>query len=312
MKKLWLALTVGTLAFWACSDASSSASATPEEEAVESSSEDAVESSSSSKVEAKSSSEKSKSSSSSKVEAKSSSDKSKTSSSSNIEAKSSSDKQSSSSVTTETSSSQSAPKSSSAKMEEKSSSSQEEVESSSSFYVPFEPPVTQSSSSAVPESSSEEKLEESSSSSAMLESSSSENVPEVKPDSLVDVNKYGYKLGTCGTDDALEIKEKVSAKFAPLPEIIDVVLAYPRGRILTDGQGRYQVWLPDASDYCEVEAEVKMGRNADTLSIAYVFGAGSVAAKCRCFKDHWFDIDAEFADVKFVRFENQLFEMMEK
>lgn len=286
MKRLWFALTVGALAFWACDDSASSASSSDEVSVETSSSEEPPESSSE-KAEAESSvSEKSKakSSSSEKAESKSSSSK--------PDAKSSSAKDD-------------VVASSSSKSDAKSSSAEAGVVASSSSMA------VESSAELTPESSSERVPEEVSSSSVVPQSSS-EAAPADEPDVLVEVNKYGYAIGVCGGDPFdTGVKALAKAKAVDDVSLIEDV-QLKKGYLLDDGNNHYQVMLPEASDYCDVEAIVKMKRDSDTLFISYDFGETGFASKCRCLSDHWFDIDPEYADVKYVSFENELFEIVEK
>lgn len=310
MKRLWFALTVGALAFWACDDSASSASSSDEVSVETSSSEEPPESSSE-KAEAESSvSEKSKAKSSSSVTLSSSEKAESKSSSSKPDAKSSSAKDdvvasSSSKGGSAESSAEPAPKSSSSKSDAKSSSAEAGVVASSSSMA------VESSAELTPESSSE-RVPEQVSSSSVVPQSSSEAAPADEPDVLVEVNKFGYAIGVCGGNPFdTGVKALAKAKAVDDVSLIEDV-QLKKGYLLDDGNNHYQVMLPEASDYCDVEAKVKMKRDSDTLFISYDFGETGFASKCRCLSDHWFDIDPEYADVKYVSFENELFEIVEK
>lgn len=119
---------------------------------------------------------------------------------------------------------------------------------------------------------------------------------EAKLGELVKVNEYGFAIGECGSDQAL---------FAPKAssETFTADVKQPKAYLFTDGDGHYQVMLPEASDYCDVKAKVSFKRDGDTLYIDYVFDENAIMSKCRCMSDHWFNIDAAYVDVKYVVFE---------
>lgn len=100
--------------------------------------------------------------------------------------------------------------------------------------------------------------------------SSSETAPADEPDVLVDVNKYGYAIGMCGSD-AYDTGVKALAKAKTVDDVsVSEVAELKKGFLLEGDGGRYQVWLPEASDYCDVEAKVKMKRDSDTLFISMI------------------------------------------
>lgn len=132
-------------------------------------------------------------------------------------------------------------------------------------------------------------------------------------DVLVKTNEYGFAMGSCSDDDPYDSGLKLQKKAKPAFDALsDEESELRKGYILNDGNGKYQVWLPDASDYCDVMAKVLMKRDGDTLYISYDFSNGGDASKCRCYKDHWFDIDSSYSDVKYIKFEGLAFEVAEK
>ena len=74
----------------------------------------------------------------------------------------------------------------------------------------------------------------------------------------------------------------------------------PKAYILNDGEGHYQVMALKVKDLCLVEADLSTKRSGDTLQIEY--GVIHSETTCSCYSDHWFDIEAENANVKFIRF----------
>lgn len=127
----------------------------------------------------------------------------------------------------------------------------------------------------------------------------------VQPIAMASTNEYGFAIGKCGGNEDDLNQLAMRPMFAP--EDLTVLAAdeseLPKAQILTDGNGKFQVYLPQASDYCEIVAKVKMAREGDALKIDYVFDENTMATKCRCLSDHWFDIDAEYADVKTITFD---------
>ena len=66
---------------------------------------------------------------------------------------------------------------------------------------------------------------------------------------------------------------------------------------LYEESGKYKLMIPKIYDYCGFE-KVKMdvGRYGDTLRIDVT---AMIPTACKCTSDHWFDIDASDADIKF-------------
>ncbi len=116
--------------------------------------------------------------------------------------------------------------------------------------------------------------------------------------------KRGLKLGSC-----------IASSLEPMPmrvaQIVSIAEASsedaPKAYILNDGKGRYQVMALNVNDLCHVDADLLTKRSGDTLQIEYGCreenGECVVAeSPCMCHSDHWFDIEAENANVKFIRF----------
>lgn len=126
----------------------------------------------------------------------------------------------------------------------------------------------------------------------------------VQPAAMASTNEYGFAIGKCGGNEA-DLNQLAKRPMFALEDLTDLTAdesELPKAQILTDGNGKFQVYLPQASDYCEIVAKVKMAREGDALKIDYVFDENTMATKCRCLSDHWFDIDAEYADVKYITF----------
>ncbi len=155
----------------------------------------------------------------------------------------------------------------------------------------------------IPSSSSQQEGADISSSSGKPASSSQQSVSSSSEFSKVFAadTKNGYKLGSClaGLGDE-PILAKPAAKIATLAEATQEET--PEAYMLSDGQGHYQVTLPNISDYCEVTANLSSQLSGDTLEVKYDFNDSSVVTKCICNSDHWFDIEPENKDIKFFRF----------
>ena len=72
----------------------------------------------------------------------------------------------------------------------------------------------------------------------------------------------------------------------------------PKAYLLNDGNGHYQVMALKVRDYCLVEADLLTKRSGDTLQIEYDVHSETT---CTCYSDHWFDIEPENANVKFIQ-----------
>ena len=184
-------------------------------------------------------------------------------------------------------------------------------------------PAPDSSATVDPESSAAVASEPVSSATANPESSATVG-PEPESSAVVEessvsvaiamakTNEYGMALGECTNDDPYAALAKSPSYLSAPEDPSTAQVAAREAYILTDGNGKYQVFLPRVSDYCQVEAKISMERDGDTLKIGYVFGEGAMMTKCLCVTDHWFDIDAAYADVKFVTFSGIEFAVVAK
>lgn len=193
---------------------------------------------------------------------------------------------------------------------EKSSSSGQDVESSSSVgEVP-------SSSQDVEPSSSDGDVEQSSSSVPPQQSSSS--VPPEQSSSSVPPQQSSSSVlpGDFSPRDSVNMKFKncyERNKAAPLnkPALLkegaeDLPLAY----LYHEGD-KYQLMIPKVYDYCGFEKVIMdVGRSGDTLKLDIV---AMLPTACLCTSDHWFDIEARDADVKYfaVKLYNKSLEVYE-
>ena len=189
--------------------------------------------------------------------------------------------------------------------EESSSSEMQKPESSSS--APQSSAQAKSSSSQQPP-----KLSSSSvtTSSASQPSSSSVDHQEASPAFAKDT-KNGFKLGSC-IASALEPQPIRAAQIASLAKASSE--KQPQAYLLNDGNGHYQVMALNVNDLCYVDADLLTKRSGDTLQIEYGCreenGECVVAeSPCMCHSDHWFDIEAENANVKFIRFSGTTYEI---
>lgn len=141
-----------------------------------------------------------------------------------------------------------------------------------------------------------------------------ESSSSTQPSAMAKTNENGFLIGKCGGNEADLRPFAKRTVYTPevLSDVVDDETESPKAQILTDGNGNFQVYLPNASDYCQIEAKVKMAREGDALKIDYVFDENTVATKCRCLSDHWFDIAAEYADVKNITFGGTKFVVVQK
>ena len=60
---------------------------------------------------------------------------------------------------------------------------------------------------------------------------------------------------------------------------------------------KYQVMIPKLDDYCGfADVKLDVNRFGDTLSVDV---KSIIPTKCMCVSDHWFDIEARDADIKY-------------
>ena len=163
----------------------------------------------------------------------------------------------------------------------------------------------QASSSSTPQSSAQAKSSTSqqppklssssvTTSSASQPPSSSAGHQEASPAFAKDT-KNGIKLGSC-IASGLEPQPIRATQIASLAEASSEEL--PKAYILNDGEGHYQVMALKVRDYCLVEADLLTKRSGDTLQIEYDVHSETT---CTCYSDHWFDIEPENANVKFIQ-----------
>ena len=130
-----------------------------------------------------------------------------------------------------------------------------------------------------------------SSSSVTTSSASQEASPAFAKDT-----KNGIKLGSC-IASGLEPLPIRAAQIASIAEASSGEM--PKAYILNDGEGHYQVMALKVRDACLIEADLLTKRSGDTLQIDY--GVVHSETTCSCYSDHWFDIEPENANVKFIQ-----------
>jgi len=180
---------------------------------------------------------------------------------------------------------------------ESSSSEMQSPESSSNTTISGE---NSSSSEQTPKISSSSQQPPVSSSSVTTSSasqppSSSAGTQEASPAFAKDT-KNGFKLGSC-IASGLEPLPIRAAQIASIAEASSEEL--PKAYILNDGEGHYQVMALKVRDACLREADLLTKRSGDTLQIDY--GVVHSETTCSCYSDHWFDIEPENANVKFIQ-----------
>ena len=162
----------------------------------------------------------------------------------------------------------------------------------------------QESSSSTPQSSAQAKSSSSqqpassssvTTSSASQPPSSSAGTQEASPAFAKDT-KNGFKLGSCIASGL----EPLPIRAVPIASLAEASSGeMPKAYILNDGEGHYQVMALNVRDYCLVEADLLTKRSGDTLQIDY--GVVHSETTCTCYSDHWFDIEPENANVKFIQ-----------
>ena len=71
---------------------------------------------------------------------------------------------------------------------------------------------------------------------------------------------------------------------------------------------KYQVMIPKLDDYCGfADVKLDVNRFGDTLSVDV---KSIIPTKCMCVSDHWFDIEAKDADIKYFKFKNDVYEVV--
>ena len=155
-------------------------------------------------------------------------------------------------------------------------------------------PESSSNTSISGENSSSSQQPPASSSSVTTSSSSQAPSPAFAKDT-----KNGFKLGSCISPGIKPLG--VATRLVQTADIAEVTFGdSPKAYILNDGEGHYQVMALNVNDYCQVDAELSTVRSGDTLEIKY--GVINNVTECTCNSDHWFDIEPEDTNIKFVRF----------
>ena len=87
--------------------------------------------------------------------------------------------------------------------------------------------------------------------------------------------------------------ENLSKKVSLLKESSeDLPLAY-----LYNENGKYRLMIPKMDDYCGFDkVMMDVERSGDTLRIDVT---AMIPTACKCVSDHWFDIEARDADIKY-------------
>ena len=94
--------------------------------------------------------------------------------------------------------------------------------------------------------------------------------------------------------------EPLPIRAAPIASLAEASTEeLPKAYILNDGEGHYQVMALKVRDACLIEADLLTKRSGDTLQIDY--GVVHSETTCSCYSDHWFDIEPENANVKFIQ-----------
>jgi len=191
------------------------------------------------------------------------------------------------------------------------------TESSSLQGVSSATPPKQSSSSVLLEQSSSSVTPQQSSSSEPPQQSSSSEPPKQSSSSVILQQSSSSVLpGDFSPRDSVNMKFKncyERNKAAPLnkPALLkegaeDLPLAY----LYHEGD-KYQLMIPKVYDYCGFEKVIMdVGRSGDTLKLDIV---AMLPTACLCTSDHWFDIEARDADVKYfaVKLYNKSLEVYE-
>lgn len=90
--------------------------------------------------------------------------------------------------------------------------------------------------------------------------------------------------------------ENLSKKVSLLKESSeDLPLAY-----LYNENGQYRLMIPKMDDYCGFDkVMMDVERSGDTLRIDVT---AMIPTACKCVSDHWFDIEARDADIRYFAF----------
>lgn len=75
------------------------------------------------------------------------------------------------------------------------------------------------------------------------------------------------------------------------------------------GEGGCQVYIPNLGDYCGILGNFLSERVGDTLRV-WVDPEHRGVTKCFCIKDHWFDISASDADIKYFEYSGNVYDVV--
>ena len=130
-----------------------------------------------------------------------------------------------------------------------------------------------------------------------------------------------FKFGTCLADgfepQALTKRVEIQAlakRTSFTADIEGTSEEQPKAYIINDEEN-YQVFIQNVLDYCSVKGVLETTRSGDTLEIEYggipnENGEFSMAVSaCVCYSDHWFDINAEDKNIKFVKYKSTIYKI---
>jgi len=122
-------------------------------------------------------------------------------------------------------------------------------------------------------------------------------------------NNLSFKIGTCNPDEVIVDKIALSKQAAFDADIAAALEELPKAYILHNNGENYQVFISNVRDYCAVRDGLLTKRSDDTLEIEYGGMEHASVTACLCNSDHWFDINAEDKDAKFIKFKKIVYEV---
>ena len=122
-------------------------------------------------------------------------------------------------------------------------------------------------------------------------------------------NNLSFKIGTCNPDEVIVDKIVLSKQAAFDADIAAALEELPKAYILHNNGENYQVFISNVRDYCAVRDGLLTKRSGDTLEIEYGGMEHASVTACLCNSDHWFDINAEDKDAKFIKFKKIVYEV---
>ena len=122
-------------------------------------------------------------------------------------------------------------------------------------------------------------------------------------------NNLSFKIGTCNPDEVIVDKIALSKQAAFDADIAAALEELPKAYILHNNGEKYQVFISNVRDYCAVRDGLLTKRSGDTLEIEYGGMEHASVTACLCNSDHWFDINAEDKDAKFIKFKKIVYEV---